>query len=144
MTTEDYQKGLSQVKTGRITLFVIGGFTLLVGLYVIISGNNIFNIDESVMIDAVLLLIFGFISYRYPLLGLGLGLGLYLLGQLFIIIENPEMITKGIFIKMYVVYGLFMGVKGAYSIKSYDKEEDLFSKIEEIGQETTEENGELR
>ena len=143
MTTEEHQKALSQVKSGRVALFIVGGFSLLVGLYVFTSGNNILHIDETVIIDAILLLIFAFVSYRYPLLGLGLGLGLYVLGQIFVIIENPEMITKGIIVKMYVIYALSMGIKGAYSLKGYKKEEDLFSKIEEIGQDDVEKDQEL-
>lgn len=143
MTTDEHQKALKQIKTGRTALFIIGGFSLLVGLYVLIAGSNILYIDESVLFDAVLLLVFAFLSYRYPLLGLSLGLGLYVLGQFFVMVQNPEMISKGIIVKIYVIYALATGINCAYKTRNYKNEEDLLNRIEEIGQEDAEKDPEL-
>lgn len=123
-----------KIKTARITLFVVSGFTFVVGLILFFSDNSFMGLDSSVMVDAVLLGGCALLSYRYPLTGLCLAGGLYLLGQIFMIIDNPATVAKGFIMKGYIIYALFMGIKAAYQMKNYKSEAELTSQIEEIGQ----------
>jgi hypothetical protein len=138
MNEYDFDEAQKRIKNARMAIFIVGGISFLMGLFLMISKSDFMGLDSSIMIDAVMLIGFGLLSYRYPFWGLFLATVLYLLGQVATGISEPASLGKGIIVKIIVIVNLGMGVWHSYKIRNYKEVEDVFNQIDEIGQEKDE------
>jgi hypothetical protein len=138
MDEYDFDEAQKRIKNARMAIFIVGGLSFAIGLFLTISDSDFMGLDSSIMIDAVLLIGFGLLSYRYPFWGLFLATVLYLLGQVATGISNPASLGKGIIIKIIIIVNLCMGVWHSYKIRNYKEVEEVFNQIDEIGKEKDE------
>lgn len=106
-----------KIKKARNSLFVISGFSFLVGIF------YFFKLDDSgVLIASTVLavcyLFLGFWSQKKPLVALVLGLLVYLTVLVLNGILEPETIYKGIVIKIFIIGFLANGINSALQLRN--------------------------
>ncbi len=102
------------INKGRITLFIIGGLYLLVGIY---EGFLMaFHTIEFGLIDWAIGLLFlglGVWSYRDAFVALITGLSIYILLIALLAFADPATIIKGILWKILIIYFLINSIRTA-------------------------------
>ncbi len=71
--------------------------------------------------SGVLFLVLGLLIYRFPVPCTVLGLILYLGGQAVTVAGNPEMLTRGIFLKVIIVFALVRAIQAAVAYQNEKK-----------------------
>lgn len=129
--TKQTKKGINK---GRIALFVIGGFYLLIGFYeafFILGADLLFGIIDWVL--AAVFIGLGVLSYSKASLSLMLGLGFYILIILLLAAIEPLTLLSGIIWKIifivWLVYGISAARKEEAGQKNVDAEADLLDQL---------------
>ena len=114
-----------KIKTARNTLYVMAGISLVFGLILYYSSEEI-SILLTNGILAIIYIVLGSWSTKNPLMALLLGLLLYLTTIIISAVIEPTTLIKGILWKIIIVAYLGKGIYSASSIKKnpYVKEEN--------------------
>ena len=98
-----------KVKNARIVLLVIGGLTIAVSLYKLLSvGDEIEGYTG--LVEGVLFIGLFFLGAKYPLGALISGLILYAVPHLIVAVIEPESILRGIILKVLFIAALIRGI----------------------------------
>lgn len=115
----------TSINKGRIALFLIGGFYVLVGLlesFYIENHHIIFGIIDWVLAASFLGLAIW--SYTKPYLALILGLVWYLLLNAFLGYFDPSTIVNGIIWKIAIIFMLLYGISASKGQEREQNSED--------------------
>jgi predicted MFS family arabinose efflux permease len=108
------KEDLKKVNNARVTLFVIGGFYIIIGFveaYIIAGHELLFGIVDWVIAGFFIGL--GILSQKHPFVAILSGLILYVFIVLLLFLVEPTSLLQGIIWKIAILYYLIMGVKTA-------------------------------
>jgi hypothetical protein len=121
----DFSEASRKIRRASITLYVIGGLTVVGGLAMYVIANDPIVKNTLLLTNLVLGAIYvglGFWCTRKPMAAIVSGLSLYVLTFILNAITNPLTIVSGIIFKIIII-GLFIaGIKSAIEAEKLKKE----------------------
>lgn len=117
----DANEYVKQIKSGRTTLYVLCGITVLGAIIGATAGNDYDVSDSEVLIEgAILLVIYGICAVfikKNPSVALLIALIVYILIILLSAIIDPESLISGILMKGLILFYIGRGVNAAFLLK---------------------------
>ncbi|MFH4964698.1 hypothetical protein V8G69_06805 [Gaetbulibacter sp. M235] len=105
-----------KIKSARNTLYVMSGISLVFGVILFFSMNDVSILITNVVLS-IIYLVLAFWSSQKPLMALLLGLLLYLTTIIISAVVNPTTIIKGFLWKILIIAYLGKGIYSASAIK---------------------------